>query len=262
MKENIIIIPDIHGRTFWKQIIPYVEKVKEIIFLGDYLDPYWWEDISNEEAIENFKEIIEFKKKYYEKVTLLIGNHDCEYFIPEFRSCRVDYKNMKEIRSIFMKNINLFKIAIYHQYDNINYLFSHSCLLKGWVDVVKDKLDIESNDPKNVIDSLNRLLQCDNLDELRPILGIISFSRGGYDKYGSIVWAHWNEVCQCKFEYDGWYQIFGHSQQISKEMEKDIYKFDGTNKLAEPIIREWFACLDCKQIFQLDENLVISKFKN
>ena len=38
--SKIFIIPDVHGRDFWKKAYDYVDKVDEVIFLGDYLDPY------------------------------------------------------------------------------------------------------------------------------------------------------------------------------------------------------------------------------
>lgn len=38
MTNNILIIPDVHGRTFWKYAI---DKYDKVIFLGDYLDPYF-----------------------------------------------------------------------------------------------------------------------------------------------------------------------------------------------------------------------------
>ena len=71
----IAIIPDVHGRQFWKDIIPRKDEFEKIIFLGDYLDPYWFEGISNLNALDNFKEILEFKKENLEKVILLIANH-------------------------------------------------------------------------------------------------------------------------------------------------------------------------------------------
>ena len=60
-----LIIPDVHGRIFWKT--PAEEFLKnnserKIVFLGDYLDPYKGEGISQERAINNFSDIIEFKK--------------------------------------------------------------------------------------------------------------------------------------------------------------------------------------------------------
>ena len=38
-KNDIIIIPDVHGRTFWKEAVRDLTD-RSVIFLGDYLDPY------------------------------------------------------------------------------------------------------------------------------------------------------------------------------------------------------------------------------
>jgi predicted phosphodiesterase len=58
---KILIIPDIHGRTFWKETIEkHKDEVDKIIFLGDYLDPYPWENITRKDAIRNLEEIINF----------------------------------------------------------------------------------------------------------------------------------------------------------------------------------------------------------
>lgn len=57
MKE-IIAIPDIHGRTFWK-IVENDKSDSTIVFLGDYLDPYPHEKITFEDALVNFEEIID-----------------------------------------------------------------------------------------------------------------------------------------------------------------------------------------------------------
>ena len=34
----MIIIPDIHGRDFWKEVTAIEDE--EFVFLGDYVDPY------------------------------------------------------------------------------------------------------------------------------------------------------------------------------------------------------------------------------
>lgn len=70
---KILIMPDIHGRTFWKEGVSSGEYDK-IIFLGDYIDPYSWEGISKNDAISNFEEIIDYAKAH-DNVVLLLGNH-------------------------------------------------------------------------------------------------------------------------------------------------------------------------------------------
>ena len=44
--NKILIIPDIHGRTFWKKAYELVDIVDKVVFLGDYLDSYSHENIS------------------------------------------------------------------------------------------------------------------------------------------------------------------------------------------------------------------------
>lgn len=62
MINKVIIVPDVHGRTFWRLAKEKVDEVDKIVFLGDYLDPYPAEGITTEDAIKEFEEIIEFKK--------------------------------------------------------------------------------------------------------------------------------------------------------------------------------------------------------
>ena len=56
---KILIIPDVHGRQFWKQAVASGEYDK-VIFLGDYRDPYPDEQIDEQMAKDNFKEILSY----------------------------------------------------------------------------------------------------------------------------------------------------------------------------------------------------------
>ena len=78
ISAQILVIPDIHGRTFWKEAVDEHPSLP-VVFLGDYLDPYARENITPEEALANFKDIIAFKKANMDRVTLLIGNHEIHY---------------------------------------------------------------------------------------------------------------------------------------------------------------------------------------
>lgn len=42
-KNKLLILPDIHGRVFWKEPCQNIEDYDKVIFLGDYLDPYGFE---------------------------------------------------------------------------------------------------------------------------------------------------------------------------------------------------------------------------
>ena len=79
MGKELLIIPDVHGRGFWKEAVRG-ENYEKIIFLGDYADPYDLEGIYDDMAIDNFESIIALKQQYPDKVVLLLGNHDLHYY--------------------------------------------------------------------------------------------------------------------------------------------------------------------------------------
>lgn len=91
--SKVLIIPDVHGRPFWRKAKEKINSVDKVVFLGDYLDPYGYEGITRENAIEEFKEIIQFKVDNPDKVILLLGNHDCAYCYDFGSASRYDYAN-------------------------------------------------------------------------------------------------------------------------------------------------------------------------
>lgn len=234
----MIIIPDIHGRKFWKDAISLREDNEKVIFLGDYVDPYKWEDISSEQVINNLKEIIEFKKSNMDSVILLIGNHDYSYINRLAAECRFDYKNADEIQSLFMYNKDLFQFGYYEVIEGVMHTFTHSHILTNWVNYYNDVF--EDYNKVTVIDKVNQLWKDCDYKTLGRILNCISFERGGNKQFGSMIWA---DVC----EFDPYayqsvdYSIFGHSQQ-----DKD------------PIITNNFACLDNRMAYRLNSSGKIS----
>lgn len=62
--KKILIIPDVHGRKFWRRAIErgLKENVDKIIFLGDYGDPYGSEEISHKDALTELEDIIQFQE--------------------------------------------------------------------------------------------------------------------------------------------------------------------------------------------------------
>lgn len=196
--RTILIIPDAHGRKFWRKALEIIDEVDKVIFLGDYLDPY---DVSEEECLIEFKEIIEFKLKYPDKVILLIGNHDCEYIWPTLfsRTCRYCYSIEKEAQELFLK------VDLSLVYEEDKYLFSHAGVLKEWLDFAN--LTIE-----NLINNL--------YDPL--VLKMVSWLRGGLYRYPSCVWC---DVREFKSELP-YYQIFGHTQLIKEYITDEFACLD------------------------------------
>lgn len=196
--RTILIIPDTHGRKFWRKALEMIDEVDKVIFLGDYLDPY---DVSEEETLEEFKEIVEFKLKYPDKVILLIGNHDYEYIWPTLfsQTCRHCYSIEKEAQELFLK------VDLSLVYEEDKYLFSHAGVLKGWLDFTN--LTIE-NLTNNLYDPL--------------VLKMASWLRSGVYRYPSCVWC---DVREFKPELP-YYQIFGHTQLIKEYITDEFACLD------------------------------------
>lgn len=184
--SKLLIFPDIHGRTFWKEHIDKIKEYDKIIFLGDYMDPYDFEKISVEDALINFEEIIDFANENIDKVIVLLGNHDMPYYSQEYKNfawyhCRHSKKFHNDIAGLFTENKDLFQIA--YQYDNI--LFTHAGVTPGWLKTVFTE-DYKLTSLNDLVWSLNNLV---NTPEGLKYLYMISEDRGGRDRYASCIWA-------------------------------------------------------------------------
>ena len=223
MKE-IIAIPDIHGRTFWKSV-KNDKSDSTIVFLGDYLDPYPHEKIIFEDALANFEEIIDFAKDRKNTV-LLIGNHDYHYY---FRTgnlgwSRYNYKFASNAHALFQDNKSLFTIA--HQVENT--LFTHAGVDSDWY-----KKCIENREG-TIADQLNNLFQ------IKPeLFKIISRTRGGWYPFGSPIWLDLDDIYFSDLLQNGKIrQIFGHTMGNTMRNYKNIY------------------CLDCQKVFRVTDQEV------
>lgn len=213
-----LVVPDVHGRVFWKDAKKAITNVDKVIFLGDYLDPYRHEGITFEDAVMEFEDILAFKEDYPDKVILLLGNHDMHYLITEFMNCsRLNVWRRVEIHDMFMSNIDKFQLI----YETENYLFSHSGLYKEWMDKYQLSLD-DLKDYKTFLKNRWETLQD------------VSCERGGWDKVGSCIWADIRESVENEL-YSDKRQIVGHTQ-----MQEN------------PYITSKIACLDVRKCFILD----------
>ncbi len=225
---NILVIPDVHLRKFWRQCISdNISKVDKVVFLGDYFDPYNEPDLE-EDPILMINNIIDLKKNEPNKYILLIGNHDCHYIWDDYpRSSRYSVWSAKKYNNIFCNNLDLFNIA-FVQDDTI---FTHAGITKAWRDMYFPELSILELSKKLASEKLN-----ENSVEF-VYLAAISFYRGGWSKAGSCEWADIHEHLDEEYNpeiYDDVYQVFGHTQ------------------VKKPIITDTWACLDCHKGFIID----------
>ena len=252
---NILVIPDIHGRTFWKEPIAHKDEFDHIVFLGDYFDPYPNESITQQDAIENFKELINsFTEEELEyKVEFLLGNHDGHYIydIPEASRIAKNPTINKEITSLLtnLRDKNQLKINTWITIKSTTYLFTHAGINKDWTDRHPELCNV--NYPGILYQKFNGsptaidVLPDEYIDWMS--IGEVGRYRGGWNRTGGPLWCDIKEfISQPKFSY--YYQIFGHSQ-LENYITKDMLKKENPE-----IDCDNFACLDCRKAFIIDEN--------
>jgi hypothetical protein len=234
---NILIIPDVHGRGFWREPCSNIDKFDKVIFLGDYLDPYPNEGITPLIARDNLKEIIEFVNTHKDKCVCLYGNHDLHYTHPSYdakaRSTRYDFNGAKQ-------NCELLKqlpLQIAYEYDN--FLFTHAGVNIKWYDNNKSIIgELSAHNLNKLIDS----------EEGIELLAQIGRRRGGMYLTGSCVW---NDVVDMVGKpWSNYIQVFGHTQLAHWVSTK-------TNLKAQFPNNEPFYCLDCRKAFTLQEHNIV-----
>lgn len=126
---RIIFIGDPHGRDTWKKIIEK-EVFDLVIFAGDYVSTH--EKITEEEQIENLKDILKYKEENPDKVILLRGNHDLQHLGYYWAECSglfhkvLDYMSKKDVKHRFLNDTQWV-------YIHGNIIFSHAGISKTWL---------------------------------------------------------------------------------------------------------------------------------
>lgn len=219
--EKIIQLGDIHGRGFWETVKKH--KTDRFIFVGDYFDSF---DINFFTQMENFKEIIKFKRSNPDKVVLLLGNHDYHYLnIREHYSGYQDYF-AREIENEILKNIDLFKIAHIENFNGEKVLYSHAGVTKTWctnngIDYMSDKLDTLINDM---------------FLKQHTILEFVGSNPYGDSIISSPIWVRPNSLM--KDAVEGYTHVMGHTTQNSLTIQEN-----GKNKFIFIDLPESFVTL-------------------
>ena len=143
-KKRIVILGDIHGRTVWKDIIAK-EQPDQVIFLGDYVSTH--EDVSDEQQVENLKDILRYKDEFPETI-LLRGNPDMQHL--GYESIEISgYFPGVALEMEQLKDEFLAKTQWIHVMGNI--VFSHAGISQAWLEANGLTLDvINSLDPSGL----------------------------------------------------------------------------------------------------------------
>jgi 3',5'-cyclic AMP phosphodiesterase CpdA len=192
-----VIIGDLHGKDVWRQV--EIAKYDKVVFLGDYVDDFLFPDLVID---RNLQDIITLKKKYPEKVILLLGNHDVQYmFYPHFRCSGFRDSMKRPLGALFNLNYDLFQVA----YQCGNCLFTHAGLSNAWY---LEFIRLPRWKIKDRQESLADILNYTNGTSHRDLLHCAGYARGGVG-YGGITWADKSETeTDCLI---GYHQIVGHT---------------------------------------------------
>ena len=197
-----IAIGDIHGLASWKYIVE-AHPSSRIIFLGDYLDPYFY--IPNNVIINNLENIINLKKERGDDVILLLGNHDAHYFEEDAPiSTRLNSQIAPKVSKIFLDNRMLFTYA----FQDGHTIFTHAGISQQWFD-----FDFGGDPNGNIADQLNNPAN----PMQRNAIFNVGYKRGGMvNANGGILWADIDELTN---PLQGYTQVVGHNR-VDKVTER------------------------------------------
>jgi hypothetical protein len=209
---KIVALGDTHGRDLWKKIVKVEEDFDKFIFIGDYFDSR--ENIDASTQIQNFIEILQFKKDNPEKVILLIGNHDYHYL----KGCGETYSGYQQyaamdINEVLQPALTSGHLQICHVYDE--YIFSHAGLTNTWCE--NNEIDLYK-----IEESVNvRFMK--NMESFRFEYGE-NLDRSGDDVTQSPIWVRIPSLFRDMVK--GFTYIIGHTTVKEMHMANNIIAID------------------------------------
>jgi predicted phosphodiesterase len=206
--KNTIIISDIHGRDYWKQMLNQHDNIEKIIFLGDYFDSF---DIPFEKQLSNFLDILELKKSNQFEIVMLLGNHD---YIPNYEVKWSGYQKLhaREIEQLIKSNLHHLQIC----HRDEEYIFSHAGLSIEWLnklEQLKELLDSPDN-IDNIIDTVNMYLKYQSRVFDFGYFEERYADEGGDDEWQGPTWIRPRALKKANYEHwlkNNFIQIVGHT---------------------------------------------------
>lgn len=220
----VIVLGDTHGRDIWKEIVSKEIEFDKIIFIGDYFDTHY--DISVEKQIENFKEILEFKKNNMDKVVLLLGNHDFHYL----KEAQEKYSGFKAFKFIDINEIlqpAVQKGFVIACYTHENYVFTHAGVTKTWCEA--NNVDIA-----NLSESINELLLT-KPEVFRFTVGI-NYDNTGNDVTQSPIWVRIPSLLRDKLPNT--VMVIGHTTLQELTITENLIGIDTLGTTGEYLVIE------------------------
>ncbi len=207
MKE--IGIGDLHGYGGWKKIVKENKDADMTVFIGDYFDSL---TIPVTTIIENFKEIIDYKRAKKDKCKLLIGNHSFHYLRTSHKKYVGYQKYWRADISELIHNA-LDEGLMQMCYLSENRLYSHAGVTNEWC--TDNNIDMN-----NIEQSINDLFT------YKPnSFEIISGGEPHGDEwFNSPIWVRPRSLRENRV--DGYIHIVGHTVQDKLIINDDIVLID------------------------------------
>ena len=189
-----LILGDIHGREWWKDIVEREKEVDKYIFLGDYVSTHDY--IPGYVQLDVLKEILLFKEENPDKVILLRGNHDLQHLGYNWAQCSSFDKTVYQWMSKTENKNKFLKLTqtIYID-DELKIIFSHAGVSKVWMGMsnIKDIHDINGVN----VDPIFRFTPDNFLDN------------AGHSETQPPTWIRPTSLIKCMV--DGYTQVVGHT---------------------------------------------------
>ena len=220
-----VVLGDTHGTSFWK-LITHTEQPDRVVFIGDYFDSF---DIKLDEQLNNFLDIMEYKKNSGADVICLIGNHDHHYFpeIGDTGTSGYQYVGSFQIGPVLDANREHLQMA----YRMDDFLFTHAGVSakfmdsvfgsEGWtVDTLVDQLNELFKHKPNTF-TFGNAIRINKLSFMDP---------HGDNEEQSPIWIRVRSLISANKKTElkkTVRQIFGHTQVTKIDLEASMKAFGG-----------------------------------
>lgn len=260
MENELILIPDVHGRTFWKNAVKDLQPNQKVIFFGDEHDPYPQEQIDTISSLENFKEILKFKEEHMDQVVLLWGNHSFHYLYPMLNGSRKDMGNYEILHNYYTKHKDWFQFMYVHEENGLTTILSHAGVHFQWLNDLRKYLGL--SEVKTSEEFINAIKTFNEWNPENKYVWDVSMYRGGRSRIGSCLWADIREWFIEPY-FKGWIQQDDYEIETTLNINEipqyeNIYQIVGHSQLSkDPLISDKIAFIDCRRAFKYKKNQIL-----
>ena len=191
-----IIIGDIHGRPYWRQIID-IEQPDKVVFLGDFVTTH--ENYTAEQQLVELRAILDYAEDH--NCIIIRGNHDTQALGYYWARCHpVVTGNIREYFGSPKNRDRFLKLSQWCHVLEVNdkkYICSHAGISKKWLSEIL-KLDLFNEATINAMEPSEKF----------------GFTGDRWDNYGtsstqSCTWIRPQTLAN--YAVEGYSQIVGHT---------------------------------------------------